>query len=140
MSAEIVDRFFTAMSAGDMDTVRSIFHEDCVSTDFATGQVSKGVEGNMADVQAWRSSFGDMKVEAVSHAVSGNTVVTEMKFSGTNTGDMPLPDGSAIPATGKRVEMQGCQICEFKDGKMINARQYYDMMGMMAQLGLLPSE
>ena len=139
MSAELVDRFFKAMSDGDMDTVRSVFHEDCVSTDFATGQVSKGIDGNMQDVEMWRASFGDIKVEAISHTVSGNTVVTEMKFTGTNDGDMPMPDGSSIPATGNTVQMQGCQICEFKDGKMINARQYYDMMGMMAQLGLMPS-
>ncbi len=140
MSAELVDRFFAAISAGDLDTVRTVFHEDCVSTDFATGQTLKGIEGNMADVQNWNATFSDMKVEAVSHTVSGNTVVTEMRFAGTNDGDMPMPDGSSIPATGKRVEMQGCQICEFKDGKMINSRQYYDMMGMMAQLGLMPSE
>ena len=139
MSAELVDRFFKAMSDGDMDTVRSVFHEDCVSTDFATGQVSKGIDGNMQDVEMWRASFGDIKVEAISHTVSGNTVVTEMKFTGTNDGDMPMPDGSSIPATGNTVQMRGCQICEFKDGKMINARQYYDMMGMMAQLGLMPS-
>ena len=139
MSTELVDRFFKAMSDGDMDTVRSVFHEDCVSTDFATGQVSKGIDGNMQDVEMWRASFGDIKVEAISHTVSGNTVVTEMKFTGTNDGDMPMPDGSSIPATGNTVQMQGCQICEFKDGKMINARQYYDMMGMMAQLGLMPS-
>ena len=94
----------------------------------------------MADVQNWNSSFSDMKVEAIQHTVSGNTVVTEMKFSGTNDGDMPMPDGSSIPATGRRVEMRGCQVSEFKDGKMFNSRQYYDMMGMMAQLGLMPSE
>ena len=32
-------------------------------------------------------------------------MVTEMKFSGTNTGDMPLPDGSAIPAGGAHVRV-----------------------------------
>ena len=139
MSAELVDQFFAAMSNGDLATVRTLFHEDCESTDFATGQVSKGIEANMKDVEMWSANFSDMTVEAVSHAVSGNTVVTEMKFTGTNDGDMAMPDGSTIPATGKTISMQGCQICEFQDGKMINTRQYYDMMGMMAQLGLMPS-
>ena len=137
MSSEVVDRFFAAMSAGDLETVRTVFHEDVVSTDFATGQTLTGIEENMADVKNWQATFSDLKVEAVQHTVSGNTVVTEMRFEGTNDGDMPAPDGSVIPATGKRVQMQGCQICEFKDGKMIGARQYYDMMGMMAQLGLM---
>ena len=51
---------------------------------------------------------------------------------------MEMPDGSKIPATGKRVEMQGCQVAQFQDGKMIKASQYYNMMTMMAQLGLMP--
>ena len=139
MSAEIVDRFFEAMTKGDMDTVRGLFHVDCVSMDYATGQESKGIEANMADVEMWRGNFSDMSVEAVSHSVSGHTVVTEMKFTGTNDADMAMPDGSTIPATGKTVTMMGCQIVEFEDGKMLNTRQYYDMMGMLAQLGLLPS-
>ena len=139
MSAEIVDQFFEAMTKGDMDTVRGLFHADCVSMDYATGQESKGIEANMADVEMWRGNFSDMSVEAISHSVAGNTVVTEMKFTGTNDADMAMPDGSTIPATGKTVTMRGCQVVEFEDGKMLNTRQYYDMMGMMAQLGLIPS-
>ena len=36
-----------------------------------------------------------------------------------------MPDGSKIPATGKSVEMNGCQVAQFEDGKMIKATQYY---------------
>jgi len=139
MSAHLVDQFFAAMTSGDMDTVKSLFADNCVSTDFASGKVSNGVEENMADVEQWRAAFSNMKVEAVSHIEKGNAVVTEMKFEGTNDGDMQGPDGSSMPATGKTVSMQGCQICEFENGKMVNTRQYYDMMSMMAQLGMMPS-
>ena len=139
MSAELVDRFFQAIMDRDMDVVRSCFHEDIVGHDHGTGKVSKGIEENMADVTDWLANFSDMRVESKSHYEIGNTVVTEMMFTGTNDGDMQMPDGSSIPATGKRVTMHGCQFVEYKDGKMINTRQYYDMMGMMAQLGLIPS-
>ena len=63
-------------------------------------------------------------------------VATEMKMSAVNTGDLQMPDGTKIPATGKSVEMTGCQVVQFKDGKMIKATQYYNMMAMMSQLGL----
>ena len=79
-----------------------------------------------------------MKVGVVNHVESGDTVVTELKMSGVNTGDMEMPDGSKIPATGKSVEMNACQVAQFEDGKMIKATQYYNMMSMMAQLGLMP--
>ena len=33
--------------------------------------------------------------------------------------------------------MTGCQVVQFKDGKMFKSTQYYNMMAMMAQLGLV---
>ena len=138
MNAELVTKFFEGMSSGDVDTALSVLHEDCVNTDTATGQVMTGLDENRADMENWLSMFSDMKVEAVNQVESGNMVATEMKMSGVNTGDMQMPDGSKIPATGKSVEMTGCQVSEFKDGKMIRATQYYNMMTMMAQLGLAP--
>ena len=139
MSAKLIDAFFSAVNTGDMDAVRNLFHSDIVGVDNATGKVSNGIDENMADVNEWRGNFSNMRVEAVKHYEFGSTVVTEMKFEGTNDSDMHMPDGTSIPATGKTVVMQGCQVVEFADGKMLNTRQYYDMLGMMAQLGLLPS-
>ena len=80
-----------------------------------------------------------MNISAVRHIESGNTVVTEMRMQGTNTGEMEMPDGSKLPATGKKVDFQGVQVVEFKDGKMYKGSQYYNPMVMMEQLGLMPS-
>ena len=137
MSAEIVNKFFEAMSNGDLDAAMSFMHEDCVNTDTGSGQVMTGLEENRADMQNWLSTFSNMKVESLNHVESGDMVATEMKMTGVNTGDMPMPDGTSIPATGKTVEMTGCQVVQFKDGKMIKSTQYYNMMAMMAQLGLV---
>ena len=91
--------------------------------------------------QTWKigtQHFQKLKVEALNHVESGDTVVTELKMSGVNTGDLAQPDGSKIPATGKSVEMNGCQVAVFENGKMKKSTQYYNMMTMMAQLGLMP--
>ena len=89
-------------------------------------------------MESWTSTFSNMKVESLNHIESGNTVVTELKMTGVNTGDMEMLDGSKVPATGKSVEMLGCQVAEFEDGKMTKVTAYYNMMTMMAQLGLMP--
>ena len=96
----------------------------------------RGVDENLMDVKNWMSTFSDMKVTALRHVESGNVVATEMQFEGTNTGEMAMPDGSKIPATGKTVKMQGCQVVEVEDGKMVKGTQYYNPMAMMEQLGL----
>ena len=126
------------MTSGDIDSVMSVMHDNCVNHDMGTGKVMEGLDENRADMENWTNTFSDMKVEVLNHVESGDTVVTEMKMSGVNTGDMEMPDGSKIPATGKSIEMNGCQVAKFQDGKIIKATQYYNMMSMMAQLGLMP--
>ena len=126
------------MTSGDIDSAMSVMHDNCVNHDMGTGQVMEGLDENRADMENWTNTFSNMKVEVLNHVESGDTVVTEMKMSGVNTGDMEMPDGSKIPATGKSIEMNGCQVAKFQDGKIIKATQYYNMMSMMAQLGLMP--
>ena len=137
MSSTLVEAFFSAMENGDRDGVRAFFHPDIVSIDNATGKVSKGIEENMEDMELWMNAFSDIKVTCRNHHEVGSTVITEMTFSGINDGDMAAPDGSVIPATGKSVTMHGCQFCEFAGEQMVSTRQYYDMLAMMAQLGLM---
>tara|TARA_A100001015_G_scaffold231771_1_gene262509 strand:+ start:128 stop:547 length:420 start_codon:yes stop_codon:yes gene_type:complete len=137
MNSDLVDKFFESMSSGDIDSAMSVMHDNCVNHDMGTGKVMEGLDENRADMENWTNTFSDMKVEVLNHVESGDTVVTEMKMSGVNTGDMEMPDGSKIPATGKSIEMNGCQVAKFQDGKIIKATQYYNMMSMMTQLGLM---
>ena len=137
MNSQIVEKFFECMESGDLDGALSYFTEDHVSHDMGTGAVMKGLDENRADMENWTNTFSEMKVEALNHIESGNTVVTELKMTGVNTGDLEQPDGSKIPATGKSIEMNACQVAEFENGKMTKTTQYYNMMSMMAQLGLM---
>lgn len=136
MNSKVIDSFFEAMSSGDLDTVESLFDERAEFVDMGSGQTMIGIKENMKDARNWKNTFSDMKVTALRHVESGNVVVTEMQFEGTNTGEMEMPDGSKLPATGKRVKMQGCQVIEVEDGKMVKGTQYYNPMVMMEQLGL----
>ena len=45
-----------------------------------------------------------------------------------------------IPATGRSVTLQLCDVMEFKDGKVYRQRTYFDTGSMMAQLGLAADE
>ena len=115
MNSDLVDKFFESMSSGDIDSAMSVMHDNCVYHDMGTGQVMEGLDENRADMENWTNTFSDMKVEVLNHVESGDPVVTEMKMSGVNTGDMEMPDGSKIPATGKSIEMIGCQVTKFQD-------------------------
>ena len=116
----------------------SCHSDDHVSHDHGTGMVMTGLDENRADMENWLSMMSEMKVEILNSVESGNSVVVEMKMTGINTGDIMMPDGTKVPATGKSVEMNGCQVMEFDGDKMTKSSQYYSMMSMMAQLGLMP--
>ena len=139
MSLHIVEKFFNSISNRDVDTAMSLLTDDHVSHDHGTGMVMTGIEENRADMENWLSMMSDMKVEILNSVESGNCVAVEMRMTGVNTGELMMPDGTKVPATGKSVEMYGCQVMEFDGDKITKSSQYYSMMSMMAQLGLMPS-
>jgi len=53
---------------------------------------------------------------------------------GTHQGEL-----MGIPPTSNRVSVAGITISRFKDGKVSEEWEVYDMMGMMQQLGAIPS-
>ena len=138
MSLHIVEKFFNSISNRDVDTAMSLLTDDHVSHDHGTGMVMTGIEENRADMENWLSMMSDMKVEILNSVESGNCVAVEMRMTGVNTGELMMPDGTKVPATGKSVELHGCNVIEFDGEKMSKSTQYYSMMSMMAQLGLMP--
>ena len=44
-----------------------------------------------------------------------------------------------IPATGKSATVKAVQVVRVENGKAKETRHYFDLMGMMAQLGVLPA-
>ena len=72
-------------------------------------------------------------------ADTADTYFGEITFRGTNTGNLTMPDGTSIPATGKPVEVHGVEFARVRDGKLVEHNMYWDTPGIMRQLGLLPS-
>ena len=58
-------------------------------------------------------------------------------MEGTNTGPLESPAGTIQP-TNKRVVGKGVQILRIEDGKITEARIYFDQFEQMTQLGLIP--
>jgi predicted ester cyclase len=44
-----------------------------------------------------------------------------------------------IAPTGKRVSISGIMITQFRDGKQVESWSSYDQLGMLQQLGVVPS-
>jgi len=44
-----------------------------------------------------------------------------------------------IPATNKTFEVEFCTVAHWKDGQIIEEKLFYDLVGLLRQIGLMPS-
>ncbi len=51
-------------------------------------------------------------------------------------GPMKMPDGKVVPPTHKTAKLEFCTVATWKNGEIVEERLFYDVVGMMRQLGL----
>ena len=104
-------------------------------TEVPNGRVFRGPEGAMEEYEAWAVAFPDGTVEVKNLVAQGDNVVVEMVVTGTNTGPMLGPDGEMLPPTGQKTVLGLCDVMDFKDGKVVGGRSYFDLDTIKRQLG-----
>jgi steroid delta-isomerase-like uncharacterized protein len=116
---------------GNLDFAEECFTTDFVSHDPASPEEIRGPEGFKQNVAEVRAAFPDFHVKIVDQAADGDKVVTRYTTTGTQKGGL-----AGIPPTGKRVEVAGMGIDYFSGGKICESWEYYDILGMMQQMGV----
>lgn len=79
-------------------------------------------------------AYPDMREKINFMIADSNYVTVQFTMTGTNTGAV-----AGIPATGKKVSVDGVDIVRYKDGKAVEHWGYMDEMKMMQQLGMMPA-
>lgn len=64
----------------------------------------------------------------------GDTAVVRFTLRGRHTGDF-----MGIPATNQSIEVSAIAILRFDDGKVAQLTAQFDQLGLMQQLGVIPS-
>jgi steroid delta-isomerase-like uncharacterized protein len=98
------------------------------------GSGDLGLEALLAFLGAFRQAFPDLEDRIELQLAEGDLVCTRFTSAGTQRG--PLP---GIPATGRRARWTGTVIDRIQDGRIIESWGNWDMMGMLQQLGVLPT-
>jgi predicted ester cyclase len=68
----------------------------------------------------------------------GDRFAFEGSWSGTHTGPLAGPAGD-VPPTGRRVTVPFCALGTQREGRLAAVHIELDQLGMLAQLGLVPS-
>ena len=117
------------------DEIAEVTAPDATLTVVGSGDTFEGIEGSRKYNEMWANGFPDGKVTVDRVFESGDHVVAEVTGRGTHTGTLATSMGD-IPATGRSLTLQLCDILEFKNGKVQSQKTYFDTGSMMAQLGL----
>jgi len=116
---QVLKRVLDAFNRHDVDGIMEFFAEDCLfetprgpdpwgSRLVGKEQVRKGFEARFAGIP-------DIQYGNDRHWVSGDRGVSEWTITGTDT-------------SGRRVEVQGCDLFEFRDGKITRKDSYWKIL------------
>lgn len=94
-----------------------------------------GLDGYKQFADRYLSAFPDLKMTIHDEVIADDRVVTRWTATGTHDGDLP-----ELPRTGKKVSVTGITIARLSNGKFVESWNNWDALGMLRQLGAIPSD
>ena len=115
----------------DFDAAMRHVADNVTFTDHSRNLKASSKNEYRSILEGWAKTFSDGRITNPQYLDAGDTVIVE--FTGVGTNDGPLGD---LPATGRKVSLALCEILHFdKNNKIVSGSAYYDMFGMLQQLG-----
>ncbi len=134
---DTTDRFVAAFNAHDEKALHAL-HADDIKLNAPGGFKATNAKDATAYATTWLKAFPDGKMKVRSQITSGAWVVQEILMEGTHTAPLESPTGTIAP-THKKVVGYGVQLIRVENGKIAEARIYFDQLDQMSQLGLIPA-
>jgi len=130
---DLITRFYEeAFNGGNVHVIRELVAPDHVSH-LPTGD-HYGPEGVRIDVSYFRMAFPDLHFQIEEFIEAKERIV--YRFTARGTHDGPF---MGVPASGRKVEIQGIGIDRVSDGQTVERWLQYDSAGLLQQLGALPA-
>ena len=123
-----------AYNNGDWERFRASHAPDVVYEEVGTGQRAEGMDEYMQLLEGWQQAIPDGAAMIRRTVQSGDTVVMELVWKGTQTGDLQTPGGT-VPASGRQIEVEATMWSDFEGDQVRKTRHYLDIMTMLQQLG-----
>ena len=128
LARRVIEELFTKHNVELIDE----FFPDCVYRAPAVGELSS--EAYKQFLTQVLAVFHDGRWTVEDQVAEGDKVVTRWSFTGIHRGNL-----MGIAPTGKQVTTSGVMIDRIVGGKIAEEWEEYDALGMMQQLGAVPS-
>jgi predicted ester cyclase len=130
----LVRRFVDEVqSAGNIDLIDEICSPEFVNHSAPPG-IPADCEGIKIVTAMFRRAFPDSYFTVEDMVAEGDKVATRKTFHGTHEGEF-----MGIPPSGRSVSMGLMDIVRISEGRVVEHWSVGDTLGMMQQLGVIPS-
>ncbi len=118
---------------GNIEAADEIFASNFVAHDTGGDEIH-GPEGMKQWATMFRSAFPDLQATIEDQIAEGDKVATRYTLSGTHQGEL-----MGIAPTGNQVEIKCHDLDRIEGGKMAESWTHSDVLGLMQQLGTIPT-
>jgi predicted ester cyclase len=132
----VVARLLTAWNDSDFHVIE----EELVASHFVNHNpppvpgIGRDRDGMLAAMRYMRQAFPDGRAESVNLVAEDDKVVVQDVVRGTHQGEF-----MGVSATGRQVSFEFIHIFRLADGRIVERWGLVDAMGLMMQLGAIPT-
>ena len=130
---QLVERMLNLICSNDAAGLEHIVAPNWVNHDPSLPPM-QGREGARQLVGLFGSAFTSMYFQIEDAVSEGDKVACRFRFGGVNTGSF-----MGAPATGKKVEVTATGMFRIANGQLTDNWVNLDALGMMQQLGMVPT-
>lgn len=84
-------------------------------------------------VEALRHAFPDLKVQTLETWAEGETCISHYRVTGTHKGEF-----MGVPGSNRKFNIEGSSISLVRNGRIERGWLFYDTLGLMQQIGVVP--
>lgn len=121
-----------------LDYANEDYAEDCEVVAIPFGMIFRGPEGLKQYLSGQSAAFPDGRAEVTNVFATAEQAIVEFIVRGTHNGVLHSPAGD-IPPTGRSFELRFCDVFQLRNGKIARHASYFDALGFMQQLGVIPT-
>jgi ketosteroid isomerase-like protein len=135
---ELMQTLDDAWNKQDWDTFEKRHKPDTIVR-WPAQPPTRGVGPHRAESTQYFKTFPDNHIDNRPYKTlfgRGDWTCSIARFTGTMTGPLVMAGGRTIQPTGKKFEVDFCTVARWDNGQIVEENLFYDLVGMMQQLGI----
>jgi len=131
-NAAAIENAVAQMNSGNLEGYLEMYSDDLTLHGYPPGV--EGKAGVSAFYAAFAKALPDVELTAEDVIADGDKVAVRYRIRGTHSDEL-----MGVPATGKRVDVEGQSFFRFEDGRVAERWQSLDAVTLLTQIGALPA-